>query len=129
VFDVVAPFIARRRSNRRLASARGIGNLMTNTVERRVAARMADHGMRWTGPLLSVPGLRRLGAEVADSLVLTPAERRALIGVSSMAVPPYLTGSPRVVDILDRAFQPLTELLRRELAGAALLDRDGRLRW
>jgi hypothetical protein len=129
VLGVVDALIARRSVDTRLADPRKLGRLVLSKVERRIAARAADHDMSWHGPVLSVSGLRQLGAEVADSLMLTPAEQRALVGVSTASVPAYVSGSARVGCLLDRAFTPLAEMLRAELSASAMLDVGGRLRW
>jgi hypothetical protein len=116
VMDTYGRLIARREVDPDLADPRRLGRRILEDAERRLEARFRDHDVPWPGPMLNLGLFRKLQAQVADSQLLSPGIRRALLGSTAEAVPHYVTASAEVVRIIDVAMTPLANELRTAFA-------------
>lgn len=116
VLTEVAAFIERRRVDERLCHPDALGRVVRDELTRRLLARCADHGIAVDGWLLSATTLSGVGADIADSVARTPAERRALLGVTAAPVSVHTPHSRRVTALVDAAMATFAATLRDALA-------------
>lgn len=124
--DLVATFLDRLATEPRLADANRVGRYVGGELNSRVLARCADYGIIASGQMLNVRTLRHLGASAVEALDPSAAERRALLGHSSVWPTPHVPHSPPVVDLVEQALAPLaaavTAAIAANPAAAAWVD-------